>query len=769
MLAEKIHKIILKNKKEEDIYTPFFFRLSNPEQKAELSALLESKTYIKASDTIESQMRELVKSRKPALTLTPEEIDTDVKALLGGLSLEEYGVWVYYPWSERLVHIPDEKEFVELRTNRNKYKITDAEEVALSKKVIGVVGLSVGQSVSLTMAIERIFGELRIADFDDLEITNLNRLRSGISNMGLKKTVIVAREIAEIDPFLKVTPFSEGLTHENINDFFTTGGKLDLIIDECDGLDMKIILRHKAKSLQIPVVMEASDRGTIDIERFDLEPDRSLLHGFIDHLDHTIIGSLTNEEKIPYILPMLGAETISARLKASMVEVKQSINTWPQLASAVALGGALCADVCRRILLDQYHGSGRFFVDIEDFIGDKPKKMEGIYDAVEMSYPELEVGEMNRIVSALSIKKQEGRAVMSDAVVQQLVAAGIAAPSAGNNQPWKWLSKDNVLYLFHDKRQSFSWTDKENFISQIALGAAAENVVIKAASLGYDAHFDLFPSGTNESLIAAIQFQKVDKAAADASLEKYIGRRCTNRKKGTSASVDTAILDEIKNAASSVPGSAVSFLTNAADIARFADIESSAERVRFMHPQSHSEFFSKELRWNDSGKEIITEGLDIKTLEMSLSDETGLRVASSPEVIALLNQWKGGKVFEKAARNAILSSAAIGMVSIPHYAPENFVNGGRVAEHAWLLATKNNIAIHPVSAPLFLYYNIKYGDKKGVSENMINEIDALYRKLCILFPELEKRSGVFLFRVSNADAPTARSLRKPIDEVFNVI
>ena len=36
-----------------------------------------------------------------------------------------------------------------------------------------------------------------------------------------------------------------------------------------------------------------------------------------------------------------------------MVEVKESLSSWPQLASSVTLGGALVADVARRLLLGQ--------------------------------------------------------------------------------------------------------------------------------------------------------------------------------------------------------------------------------------------------------------------------------------------------------------------------------------------------------------------------------------------------------------------------------
>src|SRR5688500_4875581 len=150
------------------------------------------------------------------------------------------------------------------------------------------------------MAMERSFGEIRLADFDLLELTNLNRIRCSIHHLGIPKVISVAREIAEIDPFLKVVCFLDGLKEENMERFFLEGGTLTMLIDECDDLDIKILCRQKAKALRIPVVMDASDRGFLDVERFDLEPDRPILHGFIDHLDVSKVKHLkTNEEKIP--------------------------------------------------------------------------------------------------------------------------------------------------------------------------------------------------------------------------------------------------------------------------------------------------------------------------------------------------------------------------------------------------------------------------------------------------------------------------------------
>lgn len=318
-----------------------------------------------------AQLRELIKCKNPSIQIGEEEYPELIQRHLAGKELLEYGVWVYYPWNQRLVHLLDEEEFIEVRTNRNRNKITTEEQKILKSKKIGIVGLSVGQSIALTIAMERTCGELRLADFDTAELSNLNRIRTGVYNLGLNKTVIAAREILEIDPFLNVKIFMDGLHEGNVDEFFLEGGKLDLFIEVCDGLDLKITSRFKAREFQIPVVMDTNDRGMLDVERFDLEPHRPIFHGLADGLDPDNIKNLTNEEKIPYILKMIGADTMSTRLKASMLEVKKSINTWPQLASSVTLGGAATTDVCRRILLDQFHDSGRYYVDLDEIISDK--------------------------------------------------------------------------------------------------------------------------------------------------------------------------------------------------------------------------------------------------------------------------------------------------------------------------------------------------------------------------------------------------------------
>jgi len=367
LLKARLHRKEEDNKKDFRV-RPVFFRLRRPSDREACMQLLKEKPFISVHSEIDAQLKELVKSMHPGKGFTEEEVETAIKLHLNGTLPEEYGVWVYYPWSERLVHLLDEEEFIELRTNRNQFKITREERNLLSTKKIGIIGLSVGQSVALTMAMERTFGELRIADFDTLELSNLNRIRTGLHNLGIPKVVAVAREIAEIDPFLKVTCYGGGVTEKNMENFFLDGGKLDTLVDECDSLDIKLAVRRFARSRRIPVLMDTSDRGMLDIERFDLEPERPLFHGLIHEDLVPEGGSMATEQRIEIAVKIAGGNTISDRLKSSIVQIGKTISTWPQLASSVVLGGAVTTHVCRMILLGLHSRSGRFYVDVDQII-----------------------------------------------------------------------------------------------------------------------------------------------------------------------------------------------------------------------------------------------------------------------------------------------------------------------------------------------------------------------------------------------------------------
>lgn len=281
------------------------------------------------------------------------------------------GERVFYPHLNTVVSLLAQPEFVALRTARNRYKILPEEQAVLATKRVGIVGLSVGRSVAVNLAMERSCGLMRTADFDTLDLSNLNRIKAPITDLGIPKTHSLARELALIDPYLTIEYVHEGLTRQNMQVFMTRGGKLDLLIDECDNLALKVLMRREARKWGIPVIMDTSDRGMIDIERYDLQPHYPLFHGAIDEGEITEDWQPKREELVALFARIVNLSEVSERGKYSLDQIGKTITTWPQLASAVSLGAGAAAEIARKILLNQSAVSGRFYIDTDAIIPNK--------------------------------------------------------------------------------------------------------------------------------------------------------------------------------------------------------------------------------------------------------------------------------------------------------------------------------------------------------------------------------------------------------------
>ena len=365
-------------------FRPWLLSADGPDGMAALRELLGSGRVRAVHDQIDEQLIELVVARRPSLRSDREAIRLAVDAVLDGVPAWRFGAWAWYPWSGRLVHVLPQDLFRRVRTDRNRDKTTSEEQAGLFRRRIGVIGLSVGNSAALTLAMEGVGGAFRLADFDRIGLSNLNRLRTGVAELGVDKTVACARQLFEIDPYLDVEIFPEGLSEANIESFFADadGRGLDLLVEECDTPWVKVAAREEARRRGIAVLMDANDRGLLDVERFDLDPHRPLLHGRLDGVASADLLALTPKEAVELLLRMVDADAISPVMASAIGQIGRTLCSWPQLASGVMLGAALVTDTARRILLDHPVPSGRYYIDLEELIPAAAISVEAADDAL---------------------------------------------------------------------------------------------------------------------------------------------------------------------------------------------------------------------------------------------------------------------------------------------------------------------------------------------------------------------------------------------------
>ncbi|KLO33394.1 Rv1355c family protein [Mycobacterium haemophilum] len=646
--------------------------------------------------------------------------------------LAETKRWAYYPWRRMVVAILGPRGFCTARLDRNRNLITTAEQRTLAALRVGVVGLSAGHAIAYTLAAEGACGTLRLADFDELELSNLNRVPASVFDIGLNKATVAARKIAELDPYLAVEVIESGLSPQSVDEFLDG---LDVVVEECDSLDIKVMLRHAARARGVSVLMATSDRGLVDVERYDSEPQRPILHGLLGSVDAAQLRGLSTRDKVPYVLNVLDGQELSARGAASLVEVGQTLWGWPQLAGDIWVGAATIANAVRKIGLGEPVESGRVRVDVSAALDrlDQPPAPAAIDARLqELAFP------------VAPTEHQPASEIVAEAAIR--------APSAGNAQPWHVVAEQHSLTIRLAPEHSGA-LDIGFRASAVAVGAAMFNARVAAAAHGILGPVDFDETQIDSPLEVTLHFGCGDEQSL-ATLYRPMLLRATNRHHCTPGDVDPATVELLKNTAAA-EGARLHFLLSQDEINRASSILADADRIRYLTPRLHEEMLS-ELRW--PGDPASESGIDVQSLELDPGEMRVLDILRRSDVMARLAQWDGGTALGDYTSERVSASSALAVVYVDGVSLTDFARGGSAMQAVWIVAQQRGLAVHPVS-PTFLYGCSRH-DFDQVSPHFAEHLHRLQHELRDLVKPRKDEHEVLVFRLFHAPPPSVRSRRR---------
>ncbi|HUH72307.1 MAG TPA: Rv1355c family protein [Mycobacterium sp.] len=642
--------------------------------------------------------------------------------------------WAYYPWRKAVISIAGPHAFRADRLDRNRHLITFSEQQRLQRQRVGVVGLSSGHAVAYCLAAQGVCGALRLADCDTLELSNLNRVPATVFDLGTNKATVAARRIAELDPYLSVEVFTSGVTPELL-DRFLDG--LDVVIDQADSLDIKIVLREAARDRRIPVLMATSDRGQLDVERYDLHPQRPIMHGLLGDIDTTCLHGLSTRDKLPYLLRLLDAERLSARGAASLVEIGQTLRGWPQLASDIWVGAAAVVEAARRIGLGEPLESGRIQIDIAD--------------ALNRINPPAAHGSD---VPFHGISAAAGTNVGHTGVFEVVANAAIRAPSGGNCQPWRIVMDDTAIQILLAAQDS-STMDVEYRASAVALGAAMFNIRVAAAARAVLGSVSFEENHRHPALRGAMVWGRGDDPEL-AKLYRPMLARQTNRHRGTPVVVEPATI-KLLEAATAGEGARLQLITDRHEIATISDILARADRIRYLTPRLHADMFS-ELRWPaDPSPET---GIDVRGLELDAGELAALGLVRRPDVMVELARWDVGAALGDITRERVTASSALAVIIIDGPALTDYARGGAAVEALWITAQECGFGVQPVS-PVFLYAH-NDNDMQILSPAHAGQLHSLQHAFRALLGISPGEYEALLLRLITGPAPSVSSRRRAL-------
>ncbi|MCR4261009.1 MAG: ThiF family adenylyltransferase [Candidatus Colwellbacteria bacterium] len=335
---------------------------------------LKNKVGCRVVDILEAQLAELYEIQNPSVLYspTPDPGLTEFisKKLIGDREL--FGDWIFFPCTSVLLHTVSKSENYTLRTSRNKNIITEEEQEKLRDFTISIAGLSVGGNIATTLAYNGFPGNLKLADFDLLETTNLNRIRGKLADVGRPKLDIISQQLYELDPYINITSFSSGIDGSNLQDFLGGESTTKLVFEIIDDLRIKILLRLEAKRLKIPLIMLTSigDSVLIDVERYDTDTSTTPFNGLVEEkeIQDILSGKASKSEENKYVIKIVGMENIPQKVLDSVKGIGVSLIGRPQVMSTITVEAGIAVYLARMIALGLPVPSGRSRVKFEDFI-----------------------------------------------------------------------------------------------------------------------------------------------------------------------------------------------------------------------------------------------------------------------------------------------------------------------------------------------------------------------------------------------------------------
>jgi nitroreductase len=478
--------------------------------------------------------------------------------------------------------------------------------------------------------------------------------------------------------------------------------------------------------------MATSDRGLVDVERYDLEPDRPILHGLLGQADASFLAGLPSRDKLPYMLRHINPARTSPRLIASLVEVTNTLSSWPQIATEVTLGAAAVAETVRKIGLQQPLRSGQTRIDIGQALDD-------------VAEPTIDV----QPLQGETAYELDGT---PSGPVAAVVQAAVRAPSGGNAQPWHVEVQANSVVI-RLAPEFTSLMDVGFRGSAVAIGAALFNAKVAAAAWKVLGPTVWKTDDVTCPLEGALRLDNGDDAEL-AELYRPMLDRETNRRLGVCQSIaaeDVTMLADVAHR----EGGRLCVLQTREDIEEVASIFASADRIRYLTPHLHKEMIS-ELRW--PGDEPADTGIDVRSLELDPADFAILDVLRREDVMAELAKWDAGVALGDDVRKRVRGSSAVAVVTVRGHELTDFACGGSAVEAVWVVAQRLGLAVQPIS-PVFLHA-VFPDELVELSPRFGTALQSLQAEFRELAGTKEDESQVLVLRFAHARRASVRSRRR---------
>lgn len=342
--------------------------------------------------------------------------------------------------------------------------------------------------------------------------------------------------------------------------------------------------------------------------------------------------------------------------------------------------------------------------------------------------------------------------------IDTLLTAAGRAPSGGNIQPWLVEINSNQINIKLNPKKLGMILDVNNYGSLFALGAFTQNLEVAAHQLGLKYKKNILnpTSAGNYQVFFAFEERHQPKPHP---LYQAVLSRDTNRHLGNGKLIPHKMIQQLQNLVtqtnSNLKLDTISDNQSKSDAAKALG---KADLVRTKNLPLLKQMLT-EFRWTKNETETTLDGLDIRTMELPGNVGKMLQLLSK---FASFAKNIPDTALEKQAWPLLKASSHLCILSLKSKPnPQAFFDAGYTMQRLWLEATNLSLAIHPWTVLTFFVIRARYFKGSAFSKSEETTLLAADKDIRHVFDLDSSFTPVFIFRLSYADPPSARSLRYP--------
>ncbi len=342
--------------------------------------------------------------------------------------------------------------------------------------------------------------------------------------------------------------------------------------------------------------------------------------------------------------------------------------------------------------------------------------------------------------------------------IRSVLEKAIHAPSGENCQPWRFeIGADDTIHVFNiPERDSslYSWGQRASYFAH---GALLENIRIAAEGSGFKTELELLPDPRNSSYVARVRLTAAQSVLEARSLVPFILERATNRKPYTVSELSAVGEETLVNEAELYAPAKIYFLKDRVSIRALSAAASVNERVLFENKKLH-DFFYDHITWTREEDERKRLGFYIKTFELPLPAERMFQLCKNYTYARVLRAVGLPRFIARQNASVYASCAAVGVITIPSLASEEFIRAGMLFERIWLRAARETLSIQPLAGMIYLALRIFAREASDFSLSQQKQIQEAYSTVRRIAGN--KNAYIpMMFRIGKSDPPSARALR----------